>query len=69
MRTGAIVAQVEREDICVCINSRMKISNKGEKRKMNYEYKFEKIKLRGTWWTKKPNRDYHDIIAKHAEDG
>ena len=34
---------------------------------MNYEYKFEKIKL--NWLTSKPSRDYHDIIAQHAEDG
>ena len=36
---------------------------------MNYEYKFEKINLRGGWWTKKPNQDYHQIIAQHARDG
>jgi hypothetical protein len=36
---------------------------------MNYEYKFEKIKLKGAWWSNKPDRDYHDIIAKYAEDG
>ena len=36
---------------------------------MNYEYKFEKIKLRGAWWTKNPDLDYHQIIVQHARDG
>ncbi|MHC5181468.1 MAG: DUF4177 domain-containing protein [Planctomycetota bacterium] len=36
---------------------------------MNYEYKFEKLKLKGAWFTTKPEQDYHDIIAQHAEDG
>ena len=34
---------------------------------MNYEYKYEKIKLH--WFASKPSPDYHDIIAKHAKDG
>lgn len=49
----------------VCINDIKHLN--GEKSKMNYEYKFEKIKL--GWFASKSNRDYHDIIAQYARDG
>ncbi|WP_240374947.1 DUF4177 domain-containing protein [Bacillus piscicola] len=33
-----------------------------------YEYKFEKVDLKGGF-RMKPKEDYHDIIREHAKDG
>jgi len=32
-----------------------------------YDYEFVKVKL--SWWSKKPQVDYHEIIGEYAKDG
>lgn len=34
-----------------------------------YEYKFEKIELKGILPPKNPTEDYHQIIEQHAKEG
>jgi hypothetical protein len=38
-----------------------------EKCEMKYEYKFEKIGLKGGFIKREPEQDYHNIITMYAE--
>jgi hypothetical protein len=36
---------------------------------MKFKYKFEKIRLKGGWWTSIPTQDDHGLIERHAAEG